>query len=78
MTVLNGIDRPMDFDTRLGAWELALVAMAYILIGAAVLRGRRTATAALIVLNIGLAAAMTRFGGSRVWRRNQAERRSRD
>jgi hypothetical protein len=54
------------------------VAMAYILIGAAVLRGRRTATAALIVLNIGLAAATTRFGGSRVWRRNQAERRSRD
>jgi hypothetical protein len=26
MTVLNGIDPPMDFDTRLGAWELALVA----------------------------------------------------
>jgi hypothetical protein len=70
MTVLNGIDRPMDFDTRLGAWELALVAMAYILIGAAVLRGRRTATAALIVLNIGLAAvtaqAVASAGGKRV------------
>ena len=56
MTVLNGIDPPMDFHTRLGAWELAVVAAACLLIAVATARGRRTAVAALIVLNLGLAA----------------------
>jgi hypothetical protein len=56
MVALNGSDPPMSFDTRLGAWELGLVAAAYVLIGLAVARARSTAIVAILVLNIGLAA----------------------
>jgi len=59
MTVLNGMDAPMNFDTALGGWELLLVAAACLLVAAAVARARRPAIVGLVVLNLGLVVTTT-------------------
>jgi hypothetical protein len=57
MTVLNGIDPPMDFDTPIGVWELAFVGVMWLMVAGAIAQARRTAIVGLIVLNLGLVVA---------------------
>ncbi len=56
MTALNGIDAPMDFHTRLGAWELAIASATCVLIAVAIAHARRAAITVILVLNLGLVA----------------------
>lgn len=57
MTVINGQDAPMDFQTSLGGWELPLVAGVCLLLAVAIGRLRRLAIPALLVMNLGLVVA---------------------
>lgn len=57
MTVINGQDVPMDFETSLGPWELPLVVVACLVLALAIGRLRRQAMLALLVMNLGLIAA---------------------
>ncbi len=59
MGVLDGRDPPTLFDTRLGAWELALVGVLGVAIAVVIRRARRPAAAALLVLNVALAITST-------------------
>lgn len=59
MTVLNGQDAPMDFETGLGVWELALVGSALLLLALAIGKLPRPATVALLLLNVGLGVMTT-------------------
>jgi hypothetical protein len=56
MSVLNGQGAPMDFNTALGAWELAVVAAAALAIAFALGRNTQLAILVMLLFNIGLGA----------------------
>jgi hypothetical protein len=55
MRVLNGVDEPLNFETALGRWELALVAGVCLLLAWVIHRKPAPARQLLLVFNIGLA-----------------------
>jgi hypothetical protein len=57
MVVLNGADAPVDFNTRLGAWETPVVAVLCVLLAIGIGRARRLSTLIVGIFNAGLLAA---------------------
>jgi hypothetical protein len=57
MTVLNGADAPLDFNTRLGTWELPVIAGICVLLAIGIGLARQLSTLILAILNGGLLAA---------------------
>ena len=64
MSVLDGLDRPEDFETALGVWELPLAGIVCAFIATGVARIRRATIAGLLTLNIGLAGVTTATVGA--------------
>src|SRR5215213_214724 len=55
MRVLNGVDEPLDFETSLGRWELALAAAVCLMLAWTIHRKPGPAGQLLLLFNIGLA-----------------------
>jgi hypothetical protein len=64
MRVLNGVDQPLEFETPLGRWEVALAAALCLVLGWGIRRQPGPARQLLLVFNAGLAlvTGMTLYG----------------
>jgi hypothetical protein len=77
MRVLDGQSAPMNFDTRLGIWELPLAAAACLLLALGMRRAPGVATAALLALNVA-AGATSAFAVSTSYRTRATAPRAAD